>query len=245
MRRHYLISVALLALLLTVGHTNQQVARILNIVVRDINGNPLPGVNVLLREPGSYVWEFVEVVTDENGVATFEIDKFEYIVTFEGFWGGRPFIRAENQNAGILSTDEYGGFGVYLDPAEATYQVLFVVGLDEDDDLVPLFDLAESVDDVPEPYLYEDTDTLEADINPEAIVGDVAFEPLVTPVAVVTEEVIAEADETAEEDKRQNPLITTIVLIFGLIVSLAVLALMWFNLYMQSRGGGAGGKEDT
>ena len=228
----------LLSLIFMTGHTDQQVARILNIVVRDINGNPLPDIDILLREPGSYVWEFVEQTTDENGVATFEIEKFDYIVTFEGIWKGRPFIRAENQNAGILSTDEYGGFGLYLDPNEATYEVLFVVGVDEDNDLVPLFDLAESIEDTPVPYLYEDTDSIEADINPDAVVGQISFEELAPPVVELSEEeqLAAEAAAAAEEDERGTPVMTIIVLVIGLVIGIAVLALMWFNLYMQSRG---------
>lgn len=127
----------------------------LTLVIRDRDGQRLPGVQLaLIHDADDGRVLISEARTDAQGALHYaDLPWGLYIVQFRGEVGDRPVLPAERQNLGLLDdgTGASGGFGVRF--AEATRTELFVLGsVPGESHAVPMFDLAPSVEATPEPF---------------------------------------------------------------------------------------------
>ena len=161
-----------LALLLTLSSllASIQDAGGLRILVRDATGVPLPGITVALFAHDLPPARITHTETDDSGTAAFTVSAGSYLVSFEGSYHGAEFIAPAEQNAGVATAGEFGGFPIYADPAVPPQEWLFtfVVAQTVSGRLVPLWDTSRSPDASPEPYTYGGAIDEELHVPPEA-----------------------------------------------------------------------------
>lgn len=127
----------------------------LTIVVRNRDGQRLPGVHIALIHDADDGRVLIgEARTNAQGEITYpDLPWGLYLVQFRGMLGQQPILPAERQNLGLLDdgTEASGGFGVRFAEAERTE--LFVLGnVSGEAHAVPMFDLAPSVQATPAPF---------------------------------------------------------------------------------------------
>lgn len=226
--------ISLIALLLSAAHGPAQDAspRPLTITLRDMAGTPLEEVEIVLYRPGQTLSDFIEEETDDTGTVLFTVRPGDYLIGFTGKWRGYRFIDLARQNSGAMTDEQgYGGFAIFLDPISESYSFGFTVGLNDERELVPFYDLAEDLSEVPDPYLYDPaTVGDEVAIDP-AGVGEVTLAPLQpTPLSEEAREAIRQ--QTAE---RNDSVLSTIFLVIALIFCGVIVIVMWVVLISNSR----------
>lgn len=129
--------------------------RAVEIIVRDVDGQPLEAITIqLVRSDGSSTQIHQ---TNAAGVVSTFVQPGSYLVQFIGSWNGKTFLPIEQQNAGAVpqNYEVAGGLGIYIDVGTEALPIHFVIANSEEDQLVPLYDLASSSEETPEPYLFD------------------------------------------------------------------------------------------
>ena len=188
-----LVSILAVIALLTCAHSPlQQESVDLTILVRDVAGAPMGGVTILLYREGPPRTLVITTETDVDGFAEMAVAPGGYVLVFSGNWQGHPFISPGQQNAGVLTSGDVGGFGLYLDPCTDRIRFMFVITEDALGQLVPRFDLSRRPEQLPQPYTYDDAST-----------GEVAVREPVAPLEmaplVVSPETLATLPDAAQE----------------------------------------------
>jgi hypothetical protein len=233
-RFHRLALISLIALLLLVAHGPAQDAspRPLIITLRDMAGTPLEEVQIVLYRPGQSLSDFIEEETDETGTVTYTVRPGDYLIGFTGKWRGYRFIDLGKQNSGAMTNEQgYGGFALYLDPTSASYNFAFTVGMNDQRELVPFYDLAEDLSEIPDPYLYDPQSVGdEVAIDPVGV-GELTLAPL-QPTPLSEEERETVRQQSAE---RSQTVLSTIFLVIALIFCGIIVIVMWVVLISNSR----------
>jgi hypothetical protein len=242
-------------LLVLGGHAAYQGPRaggVLTVLVRDVAGTPMRGVEIELFEIGPPHRTVATRYTDVGGQAAFEVTPgLRYLVTLTGSWNGKRFIPASEQNAGVFESGAIsggtGGFGVYLDPSTTFYLFTFVVAENEAGRLVPFFDMTRDPARPPEPFTYENIEGNEVRVIPPESQPPVIFAPLVTPEAATesggagpTIEEGAPVPESGENTEVTNSaklsnIVGIIILVLGVLLVLGAIGVMWYLIYVGAR----------
>jgi len=151
------------------------------IVVRDGQGQALPGVPLQILRTGPPHEPFDSCVTDADGACRLLVPPGAYLIQFDGGWRGQAFVPPAEQNDGALDDAGAagGGFGVYLEPGAKEQVVTFVIG-QQDGQLVPLWDMSRDPDAAPQPFAMPASPFQKAD----AALADVDLSPLGTSAEV-------------------------------------------------------------
>jgi hypothetical protein len=167
-----------------------------SLFVRDGAGNRLQGVTLDIYVTGP-PHEFLEsCVTGADGGCHLMIPPKEYLVLFRDGYRGFPFVPSEEQNGGMMSDAGLGGYGISFQPDTEEQSLLFVLGL-RNGQIMPLWDLAASPNDPPQPFINsEDPFAAPADALAEA---GVTLDPLAPEVAEATSEPTTEAGPAAPQ----------------------------------------------
>lgn len=173
-----------------IAQAQDQTSQPLLIVVRDGVGNPLQGLSLDILLTGPPHQPYDSCVTDAVGHCRLIIPPGAYLVQFSLGWRGRSFIPAEEQNGGAFEDAGLGGFGIYLEPSTEEQIVTFVVG-QQDNQLVPLWDLSRDPSAPPQPFSPEDP------LHPEKGLEGIDLGPL-APANETTSEAEIPADESAQ-----------------------------------------------
>lgn len=234
-----IILVGLACLLCAHGPLQEPAERDLWIVVRDAAGTPLEGVTVVLTQiVAPYVeeeWRFERGgITGPDGVVELRVPPGRYLVTFQGKWGGKRFIPPAEQNAGVMTSGEAGGFALTLDPEGTNYLFTFVVAENAAGQLVPLFDLSRDPRKAPEPYTYDGLMDNETFIV-EEYVTTIKLAPLEkAPEGISPDDLPQQAEGVAEEAPTRTGAGTT-VLVVATVAAGVTMAALWTVLILQSR----------
>lgn len=222
------------ALLLTAFSPAQQSSK-LTILVRDVSGAPLSGVNVLLYQGLNTNILPDSSRTDPDGLARFLARPGQYLVAFSEDWAQRRFIPVKEQNAGA-NAKQGGGFPLNLGTKNTTYFFTFVVVINGDGYLVPLIDQSRDPQQAPDPYLYDGPASGETPIDKD-LIANMTIQPMATAAPVKTQAAPGSAPA------RQNDPIDIAVLIIAVVVAGGAVVIMWTVIWMQSRGRtGRGGR---
>jgi hypothetical protein len=226
--------ISLIALLLLVAHGPAQDAspRALTITLRDMAGTPLEEVEIVLFRPGQSLSDFIEEETDDTGSVVFTVRPGDYLIGFTGKWHGYRFIDLGKQNSGAMTNEQgYGGFALFLDPVSDSYNFAFTVGMNDQRELVPFYDLAEDLSEIPDPYLYDPATVGDEVAIAPAGVGELTLAPL-QPTPLSEEEREAVRQQSAA---RSESVLSTIFLVIALIFCGIIVIVMWVVLITNSR----------
>lgn len=144
-----------IALLLMLSATPEAGRGQLTIVVRDRDGQRLPGVHLALIHDADDGRVLIgEARTDAQGELHYpDLAWGLYIVQFRGQVGQQPILPPDRQNLGLLDDGNgaSGGFGVRFAEQERT-ELFVLASVPGEAHAVPMFDLAPSVLATPEPF---------------------------------------------------------------------------------------------
>jgi hypothetical protein len=164
----------------------------LTLVVRDGQGNPLPGVALDILVEGPPHEPYDNCATDASGECRLMIPPGSYVVQFTRGWQGYIFVPAGQQNAGALEDGTSGGgFGITFDPSTSPQVVTFVVGV-QDGALVPLWDMSRDPAAPPQPFAMPQS----ALANPDNALAGISFDALVATPSSTEQPATASAAES-------------------------------------------------
>lgn len=219
------------------------IERNLDILVRDTQGAPLRGIDMAVYLKGPPHVHLDTAATDAQGMVRFAVEPGKsYLISFRGDWLGYDFIDESDQNAGAMTSGSDGGFAVYLAPDSPSYLFTFVVGVNSENQLVPLYDLSRDPASPPLPYTYDGPVGDEVSLDLEAV--DMSAD--LQPAAGIQQEAAGESSgggqpDTAPEEAQapgeegRRSAGSTIVLVIGVIIAGLAVATLWAIIIVQAR----------
>ncbi len=230
--------------------------RQVEIILRDTSGLALEGATIdLVRSDGGFTQTYQ---TDADGKIMTFVRPGSYLVQFTGSWNGQVFVPIEQQNAGAVpqNYDEAGGLGVFIEPSAEIARLRFVIAKSEDNQLVPLYDLAVTEQETPQPYLFDGSSVPAIGILPtrqraEIILEPVAVEATFSAAAAAANERTNTLDNSSIEARLNRPasvfslqldidwfeliISVLILLIFGVLIATIVVILLARQLSVSSK----------
>jgi len=143
------------------------------LLIRDITAEPLEGVRVSVYENGPPHVYLTTCTTGQDGTCFVPLPYGVYLIRFEDDWQGMSFTRT--QNDGILSDGSISGFNVFYDGGNNTLS--FVIGANEQGQLVPQWDVSRDPNSDPIIHTDETPSLHAAPVDDEATFEELDDDP--------------------------------------------------------------------